>query len=192
MFGMSLPEIGIILVLALVLLGPERLPDALRTVGKTLREVRKAGNMLRDAIMLEESPYAIKPPSSSPSSSSSALKPAPQLAHSPDLDAYHGPLDQLDDDPLNHSLAHALPHDMPHDPYAQTPSRVEVPLRDSLSPPQDATHQDVALSPARPPRQAQPAIPGLPWGSSPTAHDPSAQTHLREVLLHEQLHEVHP
>ncbi len=54
MFGMSLAEITIILIVILVVLGPEKIPEVARTAGKTMREIRRAGNMLRDTIMLED------------------------------------------------------------------------------------------------------------------------------------------
>jgi sec-independent protein translocase protein TatB len=47
MFGLGIGEIVIILVLALILLGPEKLPDTARQLGKGLREFRKATDELR-------------------------------------------------------------------------------------------------------------------------------------------------
>ncbi|MFW5967785.1 MAG: Sec-independent protein translocase subunit TatA/TatB [Persicimonas sp.] len=55
--GLGLSEILIILLVALVVFGPEKIPDAARTVGKTLRQIRSAGNMFRDMFMLEEGQY---------------------------------------------------------------------------------------------------------------------------------------
>ena len=54
MFGMSITEILFILVIVLVFLGPEKIPDAARFLGKAVREVRKASNLLRDAVMVDE------------------------------------------------------------------------------------------------------------------------------------------
>lgn len=56
MFGLSLTEILVVLVLGLVVLGPERIPQVAKTLGKVIREVRKASNLLRDAIMIEDAP----------------------------------------------------------------------------------------------------------------------------------------
>lgn len=53
MFGMSLAEIAVIVVVALVVVGPERLPELARNIGRTLGELRRAGNSLKDAIMFE-------------------------------------------------------------------------------------------------------------------------------------------
>lgn len=54
MFGMSFVEIGIILVLALVVLGPEKLPQLASMAGRALRELRKATSDLRHAVELED------------------------------------------------------------------------------------------------------------------------------------------
>lgn len=54
MFGMSLAEILLILVVVLLVLGPERLPEIARMMGKGMREIRRASNMFRDTFMLDE------------------------------------------------------------------------------------------------------------------------------------------
>jgi Sec-independent protein translocase protein TatA len=41
---LDLFEIALILAIALIVIGPERLPEVLRTVGKLLRELRLASN----------------------------------------------------------------------------------------------------------------------------------------------------
>jgi sec-independent protein translocase protein TatB len=53
MFGMSMTEIVIIAVLALVLLGPDRLPEAAKTIGKTVKDLKKATDGLKDQIETE-------------------------------------------------------------------------------------------------------------------------------------------
>jgi sec-independent protein translocase protein TatB len=53
MFGLSFGEILIIAVLALLLLGPDRLPDAAKTLGKGLRDLRKATDDLKDQVERE-------------------------------------------------------------------------------------------------------------------------------------------
>ncbi len=53
MFGLSFGEILIIAVLALLLLGPERLPDAAKTLGKGLRDIRRATDDLKDQVERE-------------------------------------------------------------------------------------------------------------------------------------------
>lgn len=53
MFGMSLTEILVVLVILLVVVGPEKLPDMARVIGKGLREIRRATNLFRDTMMIE-------------------------------------------------------------------------------------------------------------------------------------------
>lgn len=50
MFGLSFWELAMILVVALLVLGPKRLPGLAKSVGKGLRELRKASSDLRSAI----------------------------------------------------------------------------------------------------------------------------------------------
>ncbi len=50
MFGLSFAEILIIAVLALILLGPEQLPNAAKTMGKALRELKRTTDGLKDQL----------------------------------------------------------------------------------------------------------------------------------------------
>jgi sec-independent protein translocase protein TatB len=58
MFGLSFGEIVIIAILALVLLGPDRLPEALKTGGKMLRDLKKSTDGLKDQI--EKEMYSVE------------------------------------------------------------------------------------------------------------------------------------
>ena len=53
MFGLSFGEIVIIAVLALLLLGPDKLPDAAKTLAKGLKELRRASDDLKDQLGTE-------------------------------------------------------------------------------------------------------------------------------------------
>lgn len=66
--GPSGIEIIIILIAALVIFGPQKLPELGRSLGKAIREFRSAGNQIQDEITKvtdEVDPEKIiKPPSS--------------------------------------------------------------------------------------------------------------------------------
>jgi len=52
-FNLGAPELIIILVLALLIFGPKRLPQLGRTIGKGMAEFRKASNDLKRSIETE-------------------------------------------------------------------------------------------------------------------------------------------
>jgi len=67
MFNIGPGELIVILILALVLLGPEKLPEMARTVGKGMRELRRATEDLKDQVesefyKLDENKPVVKPP----------------------------------------------------------------------------------------------------------------------------------
>jgi len=54
MFGIGPMELLLILVVALLVLGPKRMPELARTMGKGLAEFRRASNDLRQTLALDE------------------------------------------------------------------------------------------------------------------------------------------
>lgn len=50
MFGIGVPELAVILVIALIVLGPTRLPDVAKAVGRALAEFRKATSDISDEL----------------------------------------------------------------------------------------------------------------------------------------------
>jgi Tat protein translocase TatB subunit len=60
MFGIGLPELIIIMVIALVVIGPQKLPDLARALGKGLAEFRKASQEIKDSFNLDEEIRTIK------------------------------------------------------------------------------------------------------------------------------------
>ena len=48
MFGIGMPELVLILALALIVLGPKRLPEIARALGKGLAEFRRATDELKE------------------------------------------------------------------------------------------------------------------------------------------------
>ena len=57
-FNIGAPELIIILIIALIVLGPGRLPDVAQSLGKSVREFRKAATDLSDATNLSAPPAA--------------------------------------------------------------------------------------------------------------------------------------
>jgi len=54
MFGIGLPELILILVVALVVIGPKKLPDVAKALGRAAGEFRRATSDFKDAIDLDE------------------------------------------------------------------------------------------------------------------------------------------
>ena len=71
MFGIGVPELILILVVGLVVFGPGKLPEMGRSLGKGIREFRKASNALTAAINAPEPPPA-------PAAAAPAAQPAAQ------------------------------------------------------------------------------------------------------------------
>jgi sec-independent protein translocase protein TatA len=59
-------ELVIILVIALLILGPGRLPDVGSALGKSIREFRKAATDVQDSVRLDEPPTVAAPAPSQP------------------------------------------------------------------------------------------------------------------------------
>jgi TatA/E family protein of Tat protein translocase len=54
MFGIGMPELLLILAIALIVIGPKKLPDLARSLGRTLREFKKATSELKETIQIDE------------------------------------------------------------------------------------------------------------------------------------------
>jgi Tat protein translocase TatB subunit len=53
MFGISMPEIIIVMVIALIVIGPSKLPDLAKAIGKGLAELRKATQDIKESLDLD-------------------------------------------------------------------------------------------------------------------------------------------
>ncbi len=56
MFGIGTPELILILVLTLIVLGPSRLPDLARAIGRGMGEFRRAMREVEESIQEESTP----------------------------------------------------------------------------------------------------------------------------------------
>ena len=97
MFGIGMTEMIVIAVIALVVLGPKRLPELARTLGRTLAEFRRSATDLRrefSDVMGEtriDPPSRLPPRSDPPPRADAALPPASDAAEAPAPPAEPGP-----------------------------------------------------------------------------------------------------
>ena len=60
MFGIGLPELIIIMVIALIVIGPSKLPELARALGKGMAEFRRATQEIKDSLDIDEDIQNIK------------------------------------------------------------------------------------------------------------------------------------
>ena len=94
MFNLGAGEIAVILIVALLLLGPDKLPELARGIGKFVREFRRQTDDVRgmverefykmdQEVFVEEQPKRIEPPASTepaPAEASATANPEGELA----------------------------------------------------------------------------------------------------------------
>ena len=68
MFGIGMPELLVIMIVALLVLGPKRLPEIARSLGKGMAEFRRASSEFQRTLTasLEEPPPAAPPTKPAP------------------------------------------------------------------------------------------------------------------------------
>jgi TatA/E family protein of Tat protein translocase len=84
MFGIGMPELILIMALALIVLGPKKLPEIARALGKGLAEFRRATDELKDELShierdIDES--SRKAPEAEPHVAAAGAETAPSPPH---------------------------------------------------------------------------------------------------------------
>lgn len=83
-------ELVIILVIALLILGPGKLPDVGAALGKSIREFRKASTDVQDAVKIDTSPLPPAPPAV-PAANPAGAPTAADLPGAPTVPSATGP-----------------------------------------------------------------------------------------------------
>jgi len=60
MFGIGMPEMLVILAIALIVIGPKKLPDLAKSLGRAMREFKKATSEFKETIQLESELSEVK------------------------------------------------------------------------------------------------------------------------------------
>ena len=54
MFGIGMPELLLLLAIALIVIGPKKLPDLAKSLGRGMREFKKATSEIKETLQIDE------------------------------------------------------------------------------------------------------------------------------------------
>jgi TatA/E family protein of Tat protein translocase len=60
MFGIGMPEMFLILAIALIVIGPKKLPDLAKSLGRAMREFKKATNEFKETMHIDSELAEVK------------------------------------------------------------------------------------------------------------------------------------
>lgn len=85
--NLGFPELIMLLVIALVVFGPKKLPEMGRTIGKSLREFRRASAEIRNELRFEDEPPRVQNSARRPSGQTGAPPQTVETTEPPPGDA---------------------------------------------------------------------------------------------------------
>ena len=98
MFGIGMPEMILILAIALVVIGPKKLPDLAKSLGRAMREFKKATNELKETMQIDSEMEDVK---KAFNGISDDVKEAVDLKHEPEKKPDASPQDDAADEEKN-------------------------------------------------------------------------------------------
>lgn len=133
MFGIGVPELILILVVGLIVFGPGKLPEVARSLGKGIREFKKATNVLSQAI---------NAPEQAPVQQQATAQPQQPAAPQPAATA--APAETQPAAPVNPVAAQPYPANQQAPVAAEAPKTAEQPAAPAYqAPTQDSVRQQI-------------------------------------------------
>jgi TatA/E family protein of Tat protein translocase len=146
MFGIGPLELVMILVVALLVFGPKRVPELARTIGRGLAEFRRASNDLRESLALDDlkrdvrqsldTTNTIHRPGDRPAQAGDDLATAPKESS----EKQHPGELPLDNDHEHHDESHDEHHEDAHGDEPTSAAQPTSPERDSPPAPKPTTN----------------------------------------------------